>query len=618
MALNTVRTIAGLVAGNPLTTTGRRRWGPACRGANNGPAKGESVKFGNINTLCSSHSPAMELICGLNIVFEPDGNTAIVLDRGNKALRRLSMATEEVTTVAADKKLADAGAMTIIRVVASATTPTKSPDQAPTGAVTATGAVTPTGAATSTGADTATGAVTAAAGLSTIEADAARQIMQRNSVSHATPDRPATDRTLLQVTDRQPKSESHKKRRSSIGILGESAGDDTFTTTHLTNRAPPAPFFTIKTGPCTLSSSGGAIDNCVSSRTPYKNHERCNIVVNSAGCVSASPFKTEKNYDKLTVASTAYSGTTGPSSVTVAQGSLVTWYSDVSSTRSGWTLCKSICAPTATAAAPKASAATPTAAIPPTATAATPIATAATPTAPAQALVQTRLRITKEEANTCWWESSYSQTKCRGNQLKPCWDADAASNFQCKNYERCGVDCSAAPTNPPSAAPTSPTAPPTAPPTVPPPTGAPTLVPTTGAPTSFSGQFPWKSKETTTKILKSATPKLYAILTAGCKKGYGQTVKGVFEYPGWRCTHLLKVDLQSGTTSTLVNFKLANSAVRPVITATSDGKLILINDCPTAVSHALKEERIIMLDPEDPYGEVTTPPTISDSVLQLL
>ena len=54
---------------------------------------------------------------------------------------------------------------------------------------------------------------------------------------------------------------------------------------------------------------------------------------------TATEFNTESNYDYMTIGSTLYSGTAGPTNVYMAAGDTIFWESDGSATRGGWTIC---------------------------------------------------------------------------------------------------------------------------------------------------------------------------------------------------------------------------------------------------------------------------------------
>merc|ERR1740130_845238 len=97
-----------------------------------------------------------------------------------------------------------------------------------------------------------------------------------------------------------------------------------------------AAMFSVSSGSCTLSG------DCI--RTPnypsdYPANGNCDFTTLAAGTVSTTAFNTESNYDKLIIGQTYYSGTTGPSGVSVTSGEQMTWDTDYSGHRSGWELC---------------------------------------------------------------------------------------------------------------------------------------------------------------------------------------------------------------------------------------------------------------------------------------
>ena len=79
---------------------------------------------------------------------------------------------------------------------------------------------------------------------------------------------------------------------------------------------------------------------CPHHITAQGHNERCNITVADAGHVSAvGDFSTENGYDYLTIDGQRYGGRTGPSEVLLQPGAVITWYSDGSVGRAGWTVC---------------------------------------------------------------------------------------------------------------------------------------------------------------------------------------------------------------------------------------------------------------------------------------
>merc|ERR1712216_695714 len=87
---------------------------------------------------------------------------------------------------------------------------------------------------------------------------------------------------------------------------------------------------------------------CVTSRnypSNYGNRDSCTITVGGVGTVSTEgTFSTyysdyHSSYDYLTIGSTRYHGSSGPSGVSVTDGASITWRTDYSSTRAGFKLC---------------------------------------------------------------------------------------------------------------------------------------------------------------------------------------------------------------------------------------------------------------------------------------
>ena len=106
-----------------------------------------------------------------------------------------------------------------------------------------------------------------------------------------------------------------------------------------------AAMFSVSSGSCTLSG------DCI--RTPnYPSSYHNNGVAHrtfatlAAGSVSATTFSTEATYDELYIGGTYYSGTTGPSGVSVTSGEQITWDVDHSSPSTGWELCLTVAVPT--------------------------------------------------------------------------------------------------------------------------------------------------------------------------------------------------------------------------------------------------------------------------------
>ena len=88
---------------------------------------------------------------------------------------------------------------------------------------------------------------------------------------------------------------------------------------------------------CSIDNSGCVTDGVGN----HGNNERCTITATQAITVSATYFMTESYYDRISIGSSRWSGTTGPLNVAMAAGSTMTWYSDGSVIRGGFTICAS-------------------------------------------------------------------------------------------------------------------------------------------------------------------------------------------------------------------------------------------------------------------------------------
>ena len=99
-----------------------------------------------------------------------------------------------------------------------------------------------------------------------------------------------------------------------------------------------AVMFQVTSGSCTTHSNGRCF---TSPNYPsfYSNYQTCNIAVVETGRLSVEAFSTENGYDFLTVNGQRYDGTTGPNGVPVTGGSTITFSTDGSVTRSGFSIC---------------------------------------------------------------------------------------------------------------------------------------------------------------------------------------------------------------------------------------------------------------------------------------
>jgi len=85
-------------------------------------------------------------------------------------------------------------------------------------------------------------------------------------------------------------------------------------------------------------------DNCVTDGLgAHNDNERCVIQVQRAGVLVTPEFDVESHgqcdWDSVEVGGTRYCGTDGPAGVRVSAQDTITWTSDSSVTRSGWTIC---------------------------------------------------------------------------------------------------------------------------------------------------------------------------------------------------------------------------------------------------------------------------------------
>ena len=91
---------------------------------------------------------------------------------------------------------------------------------------------------------------------------------------------------------------------------------------------------------CQVTPAG----NCVTDGAGnHDNNERCTVQVLAAGTLSSTSFEVEGfencSHDRITINSTRYCGSTGPSNVPVESGSHFSWYSDHETVAEGWTVC---------------------------------------------------------------------------------------------------------------------------------------------------------------------------------------------------------------------------------------------------------------------------------------
>jgi len=99
----------------------------------------------------------------------------------------------------------------------------------------------------------------------------------------------------------------------------------------------PERFFSVVRGTCYADEEG-----CFYSPgypNQYNNHESCELYVIATTTLAVVTFRTEYQYDSLKVNSNRYSGTNGPSGVTVATGESLFFTSDLSVSASGFKIC---------------------------------------------------------------------------------------------------------------------------------------------------------------------------------------------------------------------------------------------------------------------------------------
>jgi hypothetical protein len=97
-----------------------------------------------------------------------------------------------------------------------------------------------------------------------------------------------------------------------------------------------APFFSVVSGPCTLSAD----NTCVGRPTGYSTDEECTITVDGRMVLGGCPvFDTESGFDQITIDNLDYDGENCPDGVELEQGSTIEWASDGSVNGDGWEIC---------------------------------------------------------------------------------------------------------------------------------------------------------------------------------------------------------------------------------------------------------------------------------------
>ena len=87
---------------------------------------------------------------------------------------------------------------------------------------------------------------------------------------------------------------------------------------------------------CEVSADGLCITDGPGN---YGNAERCEVRAEGAMFLNVAAFNTESNFDYITIGTDRYSGTVGPVGIQLGSGDTVSWYSDSSAVRSGFTIC---------------------------------------------------------------------------------------------------------------------------------------------------------------------------------------------------------------------------------------------------------------------------------------
>ena len=105
--------------------------------------------------------------------------------------------------------------------------------------------------------------------------------------------------------------------------------------------APPTPsgwFWRVVRGStyCQVTNNGACVTDGVGN---HGNNERCEVVATRALYATAAFFSTETYFDYITIGSTRWSGSTGPSNVRMAAGATMSWFADGSVIYAGFTIC---------------------------------------------------------------------------------------------------------------------------------------------------------------------------------------------------------------------------------------------------------------------------------------
>ena len=87
---------------------------------------------------------------------------------------------------------------------------------------------------------------------------------------------------------------------------------------------------------CQLTNGGTCVTDGVGA---HGNNERCYVRALTSLYATATDFQTERYYDMITIGGSTFMGTAGPANVQMAAGATISWYSDWSVTRGGFTIC---------------------------------------------------------------------------------------------------------------------------------------------------------------------------------------------------------------------------------------------------------------------------------------
>ena len=90
---------------------------------------------------------------------------------------------------------------------------------------------------------------------------------------------------------------------------------------------------------CQLSQNGACVTDGIGV---HANSEQCTVRATQLFYASASYFDTEVNFDYITISGTRFSGRAGPINQLMTPGTTMSWRSDASVTRGGFTICASM------------------------------------------------------------------------------------------------------------------------------------------------------------------------------------------------------------------------------------------------------------------------------------